>query len=347
MSDRGRRDGRVAKMTAANWPGAAPAADPSDLSAITDKITRDVEAARRAGITSASFPSSRPIGSVLDDLSARPEKGKVLGATKVRTLLAHAEHFLLDEEAGARVVGMVEKDAKLIQELREFALRPYPQMTISLPARAMHDAERETLILLDKYRDINAFALVLRDTRTGDIAPIPGWYASPRSRSDEEGRTVIRLDANMPADERMKYAVGTYSMAIDAVMLFLNQKKGVHVSEPTPQRRSLRAGRPVIYFKRSTIRLSIEAPAILRHHFSTRERGPVRRHAVRGHFFHRGGLASGCAHRWARLDDHENAWECVDCDRRRFWRRDFERGDVNKGVVASRYTMTGKARHGH
>lgn len=320
----------------------AMAGTPADLSDFTAQVTREKEAARAAGVTSRSFPSKRPIGSVLDDLSARPERAKALGTAKVRTLLAHAEHFLLDEDAGERIVKMVEKDARLISDLQEFALRPYDRMTISLPARALNDADRETLILLDQYQDINAFALVLRNTATGEIAPIPGWYGTVRGHRGDDRRSVVRIDDIMPDEERMKYAVGTYSMAIDAVMLFLNQKKGVHFSEPTQRRRSMLRGRPTTFFARRTITLTMDAPLELRHNFTSGARDAARRHAVRGHFFHRGGDLA-CVHRWAALDGHVNAWECVDCDRRRFWRRDFERGDANKGLVASRYTIKGKA----
>jgi len=313
---------------------------PADMDGFAERMTRLQNDARAAGFTSADVPSNRQVGSVLDDLSARTELAKALGAQRVRNLLAHAEHFLLDDDAGARIVRMVESNARLINELRPFARRPYPTMTISLPTRALNDADRETLILLGQYKDINAFALVLRDTRTSAIAPIPGWYGVPNGKHDDEGRTVIRLDDAMPGDERMKYAAVTYSMAIDAVLLMLNQKRGIHISEPTLRRRSIRAGRAVTYFARSTIKLSLDNPEELRQSFTSGTHASPRRHPVRGHYFHRGGDRS-CTHRWADLDGHEGAFECVDCERRRFWRRDFERGDIERGVVSPRYLITG------
>ena len=313
--------------------------EPETIDAVAASVAALQAHAAEAGVTSASFPSRRPIGSVLDDLSARPEKAKGLGVSRVRTLLAHAEHFLLDEEAGQRVIDMVTNHGQLLNDLNEFALRPYERMTISMPSRAKGDAERETLILLDQYQDINAFALVLRDTRTGELAPIPGWYASPRAKVGDPGRTVVRLDDAMPDDQMMKYSAATYSMAIDAILLMLNQKRGVHVSEPTARRRSLRSGRPVTLFSRSTIHLSLDSPEELRLSYAGGgTHASPRRHAVRGHFFHLGGSKT-CTHRWARIDGFDNGWECVDCDRRRFWRNDFERGDAERGYIASRYKV--------
>lgn len=312
---------------------------PIDAARIAEWTARN-DAAKGAGVTGAMFPSDRPIGSLLDDLSARPEQAKVLGAQRVRNLLAHASHFLLDEDAGARVVDMVENNAQLISDLRAFARLPFERMTVSLPTRAVHDADRETLLLVEMRDGVKTFALALRDTRRGDIVPIPGWYSSAEDR-DGKVRTVIRMDGPpMPDDVVHRQQVGTYSLALDAVLLFLNQKKGVHITEPTMRRRSIRAGRNVTYFARSTISLSIDAAHELRRSYATGERGPTRRHGVRGHFFHRGGVI-GCTHRWAALDGHPNGHECVDCGRRRFWRKEFERGDANIGLTVARYQVQG------
>jgi hypothetical protein len=298
--------------------------------------------ARAAGVSSADFPSRHPIGSVLDDLSARPERAKVLGVDRVRRLLAHAEHFILDEDAGRRVVDMVEHHSPLIVDLREFAKLPFPTMTISLPTRATFDADRESLLLIQERDGIaKTFALVLRNTASGQIMPVPGWYVSTDSR-DEGARTLIRLDDSMPDDETLRAQIGTYSFALDAVLLFLNQKRGIHISAPTERRRSFRNGRPTTFVARRTITLSLDNPADLHRSYATGDRNSPKRHGVRGHFFHRGG-DQACEHRWAHLDgyDRGKAWECVDCSRRRFWRRDFERGDEAKGFVVSRYQIKG------
>jgi hypothetical protein len=293
-----------------------------------------------AGISSDQFPSRYKIGSVLDEVSARPERMKDLGAQRVRNLLAHAEHFLLDEDAGRRVVDMVESNAPLIRDMRQFAIMPFPVMTISLPTRVTHDADRETLLMVEERNGHKVFALALRNRETGGIVSIPGWYAYAEEHG-KNSRLVFRTDGPpMPDDEMLRRQIGTYSLALDAVLLFLNQKRGVHFTEPTMKRKSLLRGRPVTYFARRTITLAIDAPAVLQLHHATATREACRRHAVRGHFFHRGGDIH-CTHRWAALDGHADAWECVDCERRRFWRRDFERGDINKGVVSSRYSIKG------
>lgn len=293
---------------------------------------------RAAGITSDQFPSKYPIGSVLDEVSARPERVKVLGLARVKRVLTHAEHFLLDEDAGAKIVQTVEHHATLISELRHFAIMPYPVMTITMPTRATHDADRESLLLVEEREGFKQFALALRHTTSGDVVAVPGWYGYANDPSGKS-RTVFRTDGPpMPDDAVLRQQIGTYSIALDAVLLYLNQKKGVHISEPTLRRRSMLRGRPTTFFSRSTIRLTLDSPTELRHHFTTGAREAARRHAVRGHFFHRGGDVN-CTHRWAGLDGHENAWECVDCERRRFWRRDFERGDADKGYVASRYLI--------
>lgn len=296
--------------------------------------------AAAAGMVSSDYPSRYAIGSVLDDLSARPERAKSLGLQRVRNLISHAEHFLLDEEAGRRVIAMVENHTPLIRDLREFAIMPFPVMTISLPTRAIHDADRETLLLAEEKAGLKTFALVLRQRGSGDIVPIPGWYAYAEE-AGEKSRIVFRTDGPaMDKDDMTRRQIGTYSLALDAVLLFLNQKHGIHISEPTLRRRSMLRGRPATFFARRTINISLESPVELRHHYTSGTRESCRLHAVRGHFFHRGGTL-GCEHRWAKLDGHTNGWECIDCERRRFWRRDFERGDIEKGVVDSRYTIKG------
>lgn len=277
---------------------------------------------------------------ILDDVAADARLAAPLGLGRVRALLHQGNHMVLNDAAAAFVVDMVGNHGALIGELREFARSPFERMTITLPTRAAGDADRETLLLIDGVE----FALILRNTATGAVVPIPGWYLSVENEGeDHKSRTLVRTDDAIPKDATTTKMIATYSMARDAIFLLLNQKHGVHVSEPTMTRKGMSRGKTLTFYGRSTVSVSLHAAEELHRHFATMTRTTPRRHAVRGHFVHRGGDRD-CEHQWEKLVDRPaaagDAWICTACDRKRSWRRDFERGDASKGYVTQTWKVT-------
>jgi hypothetical protein len=170
----------------------------------------------------------------------------------------------------------------------------------------------------DEARD-NVWSYILRPDNSGAI-----------------GAMVPVQDKHVTKAQMLGYEIVTF--------LLLLQAKKVRLTD-VPAARTLRKGRPVRYFSHSVIEIDLTTPKQLRRAFSTGTHASPRRHEVMGHFVHRGGIR-GCVHDWQPItrdpDDGIKRWGCTSCERKRTWRKSFERGDAGKGFVRQEYAVTAK-----
>lgn len=244
-------------------------------------------------------------------------------AGRVRAAFYRARHFVLDDAAAEFCRLLAEAHLPLLEELREFAIPPHDTMGISATR-----IDIETFTLWDH----GAWRLFL--TRPGTVASVvPGWT------SDGADGRCINPHHNMKDEALPRLEV--HRDFIHALFLLLAQPRAYQATFGEA-RTSIAGGKRVRYMARSDIRLCLTDVPTFRRGFYDGSRGAPRRHEVRRHFMHLGGIRT-CIHDWQPIEataKGKKRWACSHCERRRIERGPFERGDANKGFVMQRYTVT-------
>jgi hypothetical protein len=145
-------------------------------------------------------------------------------------------------------------------------------------------------------------------------------------------------DNHQPLDSLLKGSMGDV-MNIWTMLLWLNQPARIQYTNEPAGRRFLR-GKLTTYSAHRTVDIELgKFRKIGRAFLGGVPRTPSRRHDVRGSFHHHGGLAQGCGHEWVALPD-EQLWQCKKCERRRWWVKEHERGDLSRGRVVHDYAVS-------
>lgn len=235
---------------------------------------------------------------------------------KNRDFIAGAKRFVFDDDATMWLLTMAHEHRDLIYEMKEFALCPYERVVLETGSCHLGDPQDTAgvFVLLCTGRKVNVAFL---DTRQGQFFTLP----------ELDERWVIR----------------EYSVLIALAFYLALAAKKTHVIAERPTRKAQRRGRKLLYFGHSTIKIDLISAKQLKRSVSTGTHATPRRHQVMGHFVHRGGQR-GCIHQWEKVtrdpDDGVPRWECQSCERKRTWRKAFERGDAGKGYVHQKYEVT-------
>lgn len=263
---------------------------------------------------------------MLADLLQRELPPGIDETSRTKAAMYRARHFVLDVAAANFCRVLAEQHKPLVDELAEFALPPHDTMAISA---GWHDVETFTLW------DQGAWRLFLKRNGPGEVtAVIPGW-----TTIDAEGHCQ-----NAAVVEKMGDSLPRLDIHMDFVRAFflLLARPTAYQATFGEARTSIAGGKRVRYMARSDIRLSLTDVAAFRRGFYDGSRGAPRRHEVRRHFMHVGGIRT-CIHAWEPIEPTatgKKRWQCAHCERRRIERGPFERGDANKGFVMQRYTVT-------
>lgn len=250
---------------------------------------------------------------VIDVLAIRVAEGEIVDTQITLPLIHQSKRFVLDGSSTQWLMDMVQNNAKLIHELREFALAPYERMIVAFDhMRFVNQPGREgwVVLVLNNRKVVS----LLYNSTTQRFEPL-----------SHEGGDALEHEWTR--------------LVTLAFYLALASRRALVTSEQ-PEHRTASRGRQVRYYSHSTINIDLTAPKITRRCFSTGTHASPRRHQVMGHFVHRGGDRS-CSHQWERQPgETPKRWCCSACERKRVWRAAFERGDAGKGFVRQDYQVT-------
>lgn len=142
-----------------------------------------------------------------------------------------------------------------------------------------------------------------------------------------------------PLDDEGREALRTIAVVAMTAMAILAQPSA-HTLTRVDARSGISRGKRVAYRAHNTVTIHLgEAEKHLREILNG-NRGPVRRHEVRGHWvnFHK---VDGCEHRFLERDPFDGEhFKCVNCGQLRSWRKEFLRGDAAKGFVTKDYNVS-------
>jgi hypothetical protein len=124
-----------------------------------------------------------------------------------------------------------------------------------------------------------------------------------------------------------------------AGLLWLQSVPKSVVYSPVPGGPSMLRGKRVVLSAHHTVHIHLKGKKTIKQQYlaATKHRNTPRHHEVRGHWKHRGGQAVGCGHIWPDNPNEEDHYICSKCQRKRWWCKDFERGDKSKGFVEKDY----------
>lgn len=268
------------------------------------------------------------------DRLARDMPAEIADPSRVKSVLYRAKHFVMDEEASGFVARMATTHVSLLNELREFAIPPFDTMAIT----HRYGIEPNDLVSFQSLTlwDQGEFKLLVLDEASGRLAVIPGW--ANVSRED----FAIRMDRDLLGSDPEKVLgnVRQHYLMIEAFFLLMAQPQHYQINF-NKARKHIDRGRVVNFYARSEIKLNLTGVPQFRRGFYTGARGSPRRHDVRRHFRHYGGLRTGCIHEWEPVEreDGKHRWQCG-CGRLRVETGPFGRGDANKGFVRQSYAVT-------
>lgn len=114
-------------------------------------------------------------------------------------------------------------------------------------------------------------------------------------------------------------------------MLSMRDTEIIAVDQPSRRPGKIRVGNKTApYWQHATVRLTVPSVRYLYAVKCRGEKNARRRGHVIGHWVNRGGDRT-CAHSWIDVDINHK--ECARCQRKRYWRKDFDRGNAALGWV--------------
>jgi hypothetical protein len=133
-------------------------------------------------------------------------------------------------------------------------------------------------------------------------------------------RSVVN---SIKLEQAARQCAGSFKIAMTTLMLMNQQHHKVYTFVPPAA--VLNRGKRRVVAAHTTVKFDLLAPRALYDSIRNGERAPPIRHAVRGHFAHRG-LVDGCEHSWPPIPDGLGHWRCGACGGLRWWKREHERG---------------------
>jgi hypothetical protein len=248
-----------------------------------------------------------------------------------KAYLHRAKHFKFGFQASEYMLSFCTKK-ELLEQMQAYAPHPYPDYTISFWT-ATQEGVAEGFISVRLNEGRHEACMLAKPWEGEKIIGAENEYTT-RGGSDTKACTLTWL-------------------ICDAFRLLLAQPGASHISAGGPPRAAIRKGKRVHFYSASESTINLDAAKRVIQHHSTGHGKMMPAYQYRAHPCHSGGTP-GCEHFWIEIGGRfqDEQWvpdqqfgrarptgECYHCGRRRWWRREGQRGNAGIGFVKQSYKL--------
>lgn len=248
-----------------------------------------------------------------------------------------AKRFLVEPETAEHVFGLIFRHPELYESQRAFAKPPFESTYVEF--------RFDPKLVRPVSGTFLAYAGVLRIGNTATLLTAEEdaiiRVDFNRIEIEESGLRVRFWTGEAPSEaDDFRHRIVSFAGMTEVLWLLMHKPKVVRTEQvPTTQKIVKGKLRPVRAHSLLTINLSHRdlEKAIRR----TEDRGPNRKHDVRGSWVHIG-ILKGCTHEWSRVEMPEGKperWACSRCKGIRVWRKEHVRGDEARGRKTHDYEV--------
>lgn len=259
---------------------------------------------------------------ILDAISV----AAVRAQPKDKGFLHRAHHFAFGLEASEALLYLAAQQDWL-DEYQEFAPHPFEEYTVSFWTGSEQGIVEVMLAVHhegeDPYPEIVTLLWGTTDLTT---------YHKGGERSWKRDAVMANLD-QAPSHQRLAWKF------CDAFRLIMARSQYHTINKGDPTRHSIRKGKRVTFYSKSTVTINLDAVKMIRTNFRSGYGRMMPVYQYRSHLCESGGRPS-CAHVWIKDEERENPyWTCASCGRRRWHRRAGVRGSAEVGYVRQTYKV--------